>query len=153
MKKLFGFIAALSIGLAGFSAGWTGGLGASFISGIPLMDGYIQYQIVPEVVAVRFNAIILQISAPASNAILSLSMLFTPSAGPVTFYFGAGAGANLTFGGGGASGLLATEIYTGLGTALWYTSGVYMQVKFLGTIGGGAMTGALLPGIGLWTKF
>lgn len=68
-------------------------------------------------------------------------------------YFGAGAGAFVITGGGGAMGVFTVNGIAGMALPLGDAFGIYGQVRFLGEVGGGGFVGDLLPGVGLYVNF
>ena len=68
-------------------------------------------------------------------------------------YFGAGAGAFVITGGGGAMGVFTVNGIAGMALPLGDAFGIYGQVRFLGQVGGGGFVGDLLPGVGLYVNF
>lgn len=148
----------LGVGLAGslaMAGPWAVGVGGSFLATAPILDLSVSYQVVPNFLASQFTVAVASAGLTSTSLIVTSSLLFTPTIGSagVSFYVGAGFGAAVTVGGGVAQGQLATEALGGLRVHLNPSGGIYLQGKFVGTIAGGSVSGAVMPGFGLFLRF
>ncbi len=128
------------------------GVGGSFMGGSPLLDAFAEVSLAPNL-ALRTTFSYIASFGGATAFEVDLSLLILLGMEQLVPYFGAGAGAMVLMGGGGALGAFTINALAGIYWPLGENFGLYIQGRFLGSVAGGMFAGSVGPGVGLFVSF
>ncbi|NOX44809.1 MAG: hypothetical protein GXO72_03605 [Caldiserica bacterium] len=151
MRKPLIVAAALAL-LVSLAAQGRLGVGGSFMGGSPIFDAFAEVSLTPNL-ALRTTFSYIASFGGVTAFEVDLSFLILLGMEQLIPYFGAGAGAMVLMGGGGAIGAFTINALAGVYWPLGENFGVYVQGRFLGSVTGGMFSGSVGPGVGLFVSF
>ncbi len=128
------------------------GVGGSFMGGSPIFDAFAEVLLSPNL-AFRTTFSYLASFGGMTAFEIDLTLLILLGMEQMVPYFGAGGGAMVLMGGGGAIGAFTINALAGIYWPLGENFGFYIQGRFLGSIAGGTFAGSVGPGVGLFISF